>query len=85
MINESTIIDLMTRKIVQPLQDKCNGIQETLIPYANVYEMLGRRGFHKEETRLLGHFFESKGFVVVAKHGWLVKPPEILQNSKPQN
>ena len=74
MINESQVIDLMTRKIIQPIQNKCNTFQETLIPHSHVYEVMGRRGFHKKETRLLGHFFASRGLITVSKHGWLIKP-----------
>ncbi len=74
MINESTAIDLLTRKIIEPIQDKCNDFQETLIPHAQVYEIMGRRGFHKNETRVLAQFFESQGFITIYKHGWLIKP-----------
>ena len=75
MINESEVIDLVTGKIWQAIQNKHSSpYQRTLVPQAHVYEMMGRRGFHKNETRLLGHFFESRGLVKVSKHGWLIKP-----------
>lgn len=75
MTNESQVIDLVTGKIWQVIQNKCsNPYQKTLIPQAHVYELMGRRGFHKDETRMLGHFFASRGLITVSKHGWFIKP-----------
>lgn len=74
MINESTIINLLTRKIIQPIQSKCNGFKENLIPYSSVYEIMGRRGFHKSEARILGRFLQARGLIKISKHGWLIKP-----------
>lgn len=79
MINEEQAVELIVGKIWQAIRRDASTHHETLIPYAHVYEAMGRRGFRKSEVRLLGHFFESKGFLDIAKHGWLIKPLNISQ------
>lgn len=75
MTDEPVIVDLMAQKLWGPIKQKYfSPHKATLAPYASVYEILGRRGFCKPETRMLGHFFQKRGHLVIAKHGWLIMP-----------
>ena len=75
MTNEAQVVNLMVQKVWQPIiRQQKSEYGKTLIPYSKVYEIMGRRGFHKNETRILGQFFESRHLLTISKHGWLVKP-----------
>lgn len=79
MINEPQIIELMITKIWKPVQKHASLYDQNLVPYFDIYEILGRRGFCKNETRMLGHFFQSKGLIIIAKHGWLISSEQNSQ------